>query len=1078
MRGDKPEHTRGHGIPEVSLGCVDTLKAVASAHDLRTDSVRTYHNSSNPRWPWVIVACAGLAVTGVRADTDRGESTHRADRQPVDPAEVTGRDFAGIRFPMAATPGLLEFRAASAWSWRETSSIAGEEDVLRLVLEGDVRVALGAYEFHAARAAVWLQRIEHAGETVYQVFAYFDRVGTPTAPSGLTITADRLPVRANVVLTGAMRLLADRLQHERPSNEFVRESERALASMLRATIAMEHPSFIEGQPIASAPGASRPGVDRPFAPPGVLDPDSDLARVIGSLATDTPDPPIFASEGMLSIAGDIVIVSGEEENAVLLPSGIVAQYWDRARGRTLQLSAERGVVFLPPGPLKNMASLSARDVRGIYLEGDVRADDGQYSLRSPRVYYDVQRNKALLLDAVFSTFDARRGSVLYLRAASLRQESQNEFGAVGAALSNTAFFVPHLSIGASSVTLTQRDREEGPRETVVDARNITLRGGHVPFFYWPIFVGDPTDIPLRDVSITSSNNTGTGIQTTWNLFGLAGIDAPEGLTADLLLDYFFDRGPGIGGDIEWARSNMRGSIFAYTLPSDSGTDVFSTGAKADRDDEFRGLITARHQQRLDENWSSFAQGWHASDPAFIDAIFTDMATRQRELENSIYLRRLEDNSSLTAIAKGAIDDFTPSQYVLQSQGYTVSKLPEATYGRVADDLLHEITPGLVTHTSEYSVSRMALEFDEIPASERGVTTNRLARDVLGLNNPNESLSDRLRREGLSEDDVYRFDTRHELTMPLAAGPINVTPFVVGRFTAYDTNFESFDPEADEQSRLWGSAGARFHTSIERIDNSVESEFFDLHRLRHVVEPRVTVWHAVSSMEHVSLPVYDYDIEAIAEGSVLAFGVEQRFQTQRGGPGRWRSVDVLTLSADVIVSSDEGDQASEIPRYIDYRPEHSILGDFAQFEAAWHVSDAVAISGSATYDFDVNQPVKSNVGLLVRHSAEFSTYAEMRHIDSEDSTFYLVAAILELTPKYSTTFSAAFDGDDARLERAGIEIRRLFPNAILGVAVNYNNLLDETSLGFSLTPVGLGGRGARLRGLGSTQDSARSTQVGG
>ncbi len=1003
----------------------------------------------------------------------------RIEHQPIDPAEVTGRDFAGVRFPMAASPGRLEFRAASAWSWRETSPIAGEADVMRLVLEGDVRVALGTHEFHAARAAVWMQRVGQDGDrAVYQVFAYFDRVGTPTAPSGLTITADRLPVRANIAVTGSMRLLADRLLNERPTGEFVRESERALASMLRAVTSREQPAFIEGPAPTAVAGATRPGVDRPFAPPSAIDPESDLGRVIGSLSADSPDPPIFASEGMVSIAGDIVIVSGEAENAVLLPSGIVAQYWDRARGRTLQLSAERGVVFLPPGPLKNLASLSARDVRGIYLEGDVRADDGQYSLRSPRVYYDLQQNKALLLDAVFSTFDARRGSVLYLRAASLRQESQNEFGVVGAMLSNTAFFVPHLSIGATSVTLTRRERDEGPRETVVDARNITLRAGPLPFFYWPIFVGDPTDIPLRDVSVTSSNNTGTGIQTTWNLFGLAGIDAPEEVTADVLLDYFFDRGAGIGGEVSWQRPTMRGSMFAYTLPSDSGTDVFTTGAKVDRDNDFRGLVTAQHQHAVDENWTVFAQGWHASDPAFIDAIFTDMATRQRELENSIYLRRLEDNSSLTVLAKGAIDDFTPSQYVLQSHGYTVRKLPEATYGRIADDVLGEAAPGLLTHTSEYSVSRMALEFDDIPARERGLTTNRLARDVLGLNNPNESLADRLRNEGLSEDDVYRFDTRHELTMPLAAGPINITPFAVGRFTAYDTSFESYDAGADEQTRLWGAAGARLHTSIERIDNSVESEFFDLHRLRHVIEPRVTAWHAATSIDQVSLPVYDFDVEGIAEGSALAFGVEQRFQTQRGGPGRWRSVDVLTLSADVIVSSDEGERQSGIPRYIDYRPEHSILGDFAQFEAAWQVSDAVAIAGSATYDFDVNQPVKSSVGMLIRHSAEFSTYAEMRHIDSEDSTFYLVAAILELTPKYSTTLSAAFDGDDAQLERAGVEIRRLFPNAILGVALNYNNLLDETSFGFSFTPVGLGGRGARLRGLGSTQESARSTQVGG
>lgn len=1033
-----------------------------------------------PRLAVALACTAGGAWPGVVAGGPTVGDFDRVwmARQPVDIAEITGRDFAGIVMPMAATEGRLEFQAASAWSWVEPARIGERSPVMRLALEGDVRVTLGTYEFFASRAMIWMQRMGEGGDDVFQVFAYFDRVGTPTAPSGLTITADRLPVRANVRVSEPMRLLADRLVGERRVTEFSREGERALAAMLRAMVLEGQVEYVAGAQPHPASGPIRPGLDRPLAPPTVLDPTSELARAIRSLGPDAPDPPIFASTGLLSIAGDIVVVSGEEENAVLLPSGIVAQYWERATGRTLQLSAERGVVFLPPGPLKDLGSLSASDVRGIYLEGDVRADDGQYSLRAPRVYYDLRANRAILLDSVFSAFDQRRGSVLYLRAASLRQESQNQFGALGAVLSNTAFFTPHLSIGASSITLTRKERDRGPRETIVDARNITLKAGPLPFFYWPIFVGDPADIPLRDVSFENSSNTGSGIRTTWDIKSLVGLDQPDWLNADLLLDYFFDRGPGVGGDLDWQRPDSRGSLFAYALPNDSGTDLYSTGAKRDRDNEFRGVVTVEHQQGLTQHWTMFAQGWHASDPGFIDAFFSDMAVRQREFENSVYLRRREDNTALTVLAKGAIDDFTPNQYILQSQGYTVQKLPEATYSRVADDLFPETAPGLVTYTSEYRVSRMALEFDEVPAAQRGLTTNRLALDMLGLESPNESLADRLSREGLTENDVYRFDTRHELTMPLTAGPVNITPFAVGRFTAYDTSFSGFDPESDNKTRVWVAVGTRLHTSIERIDNTVDSDFWDLHRLRHVVEPHVTVWHAGTTVDQASLPIYDTQVEGISEGTVLAFGLDQRIQTQRGGPGRWRTVDLFSLSTDFVVSSDDVDRQSPIGRYIDYRPEYSYLGDFFHGEAAWHVSDVVAISASGTYDFEASQPVKTSVGLLIRHSAEFSTYAEVRHIDPENSTFYLISANLELTPKYSTTFSAAFDGDDARLERAGVELRRRFPNAILGVAVNYNDLLDETSFGFSFTPVGLGGRGARLRGLGSTQETARSARVGG
>ena len=45
--------------------------------------------------------------------------------------------------------------------------------------------------------------------------------------------------------------------------------------------------------------------------------------------------------------------------------------------------------------------------------------------------------------------------------------------------------------------------------------------------------------------------------------------------------------------------------------------------------------------------------------------------------------------------------------------------------------------------------------------------------------------------------MTRFDTRHEVEMPLAAGPVHITPFIVGRFTGYNDDFQEFSAGADE-----------------------------------------------------------------------------------------------------------------------------------------------------------------------------------------------------------------------------------------------------------------------------------------
>jgi hypothetical protein len=47
----------------------------------------------------------------------------------------------------------------------------------------------------------------------------------------------------------------------------------------------------------------------------------------------------------------------------------------------------------------------------VYLEDNVIATDGVYTVRSPRVYYDLARNKAVLLDAVFFTWEPGKRSI-------------------------------------------------------------------------------------------------------------------------------------------------------------------------------------------------------------------------------------------------------------------------------------------------------------------------------------------------------------------------------------------------------------------------------------------------------------------------------------------------------------------------------------------------------------------------------------------------------------------------------------------------------------------------------------------
>src|SRR5205085_887000 len=143
-------------------------------------------------------------------------------------------------------------------------------------------------------------------------------------------------------------------------------------------------------------------------------------------------------------------------------------------------------------------------------------------------------------------------------------------------------------------------------------------------------------------------------------------------------------------------------------------------------------------------------------------------------------------------------------------------------------------------------------------------------------------------------------------------------------------------------RFFGAAGVRINTQFQHIDNSAESQLLDIHRLRHLVEPYATLWSAYSSVKQDDLPIYDEEVESLADGSAVELGLRNTWQTQRGGPGRWRSVDVFTLDTSLVLDSQGKPNESPTPQFFDYRPEYSQFGNHVQAQATWLLSDNLSV----------------------------------------------------------------------------------------------------------------------------------------
>ena len=837
--------------------------------------------------------------------------------------------------------------------------------------------------------------------------------------------------------------------------------------------------------------------------------------------------PVFFSGGSIQTTRN----TPDEKIAVVIRGNVLLTQRTKT-GDYIEMQADQAVLFTTLSQFADITNGDAEVANAVvsaYLDGDVRItftpatragrQTGEQRLRAKNAFYEFNTNRAVLTKVVLQTNDPKIPVPITMRANVAKQLSLGEYKAEHVTLTTSQFATPSYSVNASKAYVRQyadADPAIGNR-TAFQAKNATFRTFGVPIFYFPYAAGDiaTNAFPLRGVSLNSSRSAGFGVQTTWGLFESFGKLPPPGVDAQYHLDYYTDRGPAAGLDAKYKGGelanttkgawNFQGDFTSYLI-QDKGVDNLGRDrARIDPEDDLRGRIQWQHQHILPDDWQVQLRAGLVSDATFLPEWYQQDFDNGLPTNLSAYAKHQTNTEALTLLL-----EFQPNNLVTTADGlqnrfignrdeflgndtngnplfsnsltdrpFEVDRLPEIGYYRIGESFDNDT----LTFFSENRFGGYRMNQSDAEYGPQAFQDNENYGFRYQAENLRRGTNGRYALPGIpslgftgtTEDYVIRGDFRQEVDYPIDAGRFKVVPYVLGRYTGY-----SDSPQDDPENRLLGGVGMRVNTSFWKVDDAAHSDLFDVNRVRHVVEPELNLFASAASVDRNDVYIYDDEIDNVNDISAVSFFIRQRWQTKRGAPGLYRSVDFLTLNVGVIGFANTPSEPRNYDRdyaratnrldeddfgptsaknfrglFFQSTPEASIPRSSLQGDASWRISDTTLLLGDASWNIEEQDLSTAAVGTLVGRGDRVSYYAGLRYIGGIDSTIASFTTTYQISAKYTLNFGVAVDlARDAKGGNASI-VRR-FDRFLIGVGGYYDQTDNESGLTIAFYPEGLAG----------------------
>lgn len=946
----------------------------------------------------------------------------------------------------------LNIQCDGASTWSEAGSNAIE-------ITGPVVIQTDRSKMTANSAVVWITPVP--GSVLDEVRAEIALIGNASLEQPqVNRTGDQLYVTTEV--RGSVRLSTPQPNQRIAQN-------LAETDLYKTAFALRPLSYIPEQqrPIATDFAAQHPWMTPPPSTEPTTAPTTQTTKVFDTIAVH---------------ADQTETVETAEGKVAAILTGNVQLFQNRASGDFVEMQAERAVLFTTLTSLKDTSSADKMKkvedtVIGAYMEGDVRinflpkagGNHAEQRMRSNRVYYDFTTDRAALTDVVVHAVEPLTNTPIIIRANNMRQLSMGEYRANHAEVTTSSFANPSYSIKSDRAYIREEDTGDpqlGVR-TIFDARSNTFNVFGLPTFYWPVAAGSMTQkgFPLRQIMLGSGTGVGTGIRTTWGFFESIGVPPPPDLDIDYRLDYFTERGPAGGVDATYGGSiitentkqpwDFSGDLKSY-LVEDHGTDRLGRYRRVEPEDETRYHIEWQHQHFFPDNWQLQLRASAVSDPSFLPQWFPSEFNNGLPHDESAYLKHQDNTEAFTIFGNIQPNNFVTTAEMLQEQ-FEVERLPELGYYRVGDSIFDDT----MTFYSENTVSGLHFRRSDDELDRFGFSHRRLDPGLPSTG-----------RTGFTDDTVYRGDFRQEVDYPFQVGQFKFEPYAFVRLTPYSETPEDggiLDPtstgpvdagDGGADARVMVGTGARVSTAFWKVDDTAENDLFDIHRLRHVIEPQLNVFTSAEHLDRNDVYQYDEAVDQVNDVTAAQLALNQRWQTKRGGPGQWRSVDFLTLNVEANFFANQPDEQTLRPKgfrglYYPTAPEESIPRNSLNTDALWRVSDTTAILADESYNLDESELATTSIGATIQRDTRMAYFLGVRYIGQVNSTIASFIASYQISAKYSVRLAESVDLDQNKNQDTSITLVRKFDRFFITGTVFYDAVDDTNGFRVGIFPEGLG-----------------------